>query len=107
MFDSFLQLAEEWAVHVDADASFLSFAPASASEVALSEVMVSNRTFIRFFRRNEPGVFPLLELAPAAGSVLVSPRFELPIRVRLLGEHSSPSLFSVSSSQTVDDRRAA
>jgi hypothetical protein len=37
-------------------ASFLSFAPASASEVALSEVMVSNRTFIRFFRRSEPGV---------------------------------------------------
>jgi hypothetical protein len=29
-------------------ASFLSFAPASASEVALSEGMVLNRTFIKF-----------------------------------------------------------
>ena len=32
------------------------FAPESASEMALSDVPVSNRTFIRPFRRSEPGV---------------------------------------------------
>jgi hypothetical protein len=33
-----------------------SFAPVSASDMALSEVMLSKRTFNRLFRRRDPGV---------------------------------------------------
>ena len=36
--------------------TFPPLTPVSASDTALSEVMVSKRTFIRFFRRSEPGV---------------------------------------------------
>jgi len=38
--------------------------PVSASEMALSEVILSKRTFIRLFRRSEPGV----ENQPAGGA---------------------------------------
>jgi hypothetical protein len=36
--------------------TFPSFAPVYASDMALSEVMLSKRTFNRLFRRREPGV---------------------------------------------------
>lgn len=36
--------------------TFPSFALVSASDMALSEVILSKRTFIKLFRRSEPGV---------------------------------------------------